>query len=70
MSRQKMILKTKSVLVPGVLSLGFLCMGLMSGCSEVKREVVDSKQATAIDRSKTYDHGDRSLWNLSHREVN
>ena len=36
------------------LSAGFLCLGLMTACSEVRNEVVANKQSTSESQSKKF----------------
>ena len=58
------------------LSAGFLCLGLMTACSEVRNEVVANKQSTSESQSKKFGtidgatKADRSLWNLSYKQNN
>ncbi len=62
------------------LSVGFLCLGFMTACSdvrsEVRNEVVANKQSTSESKSKKFGtidgatKADRSLWNLSYKQDN
>ena len=57
-----------------ILVAGFLCLGFMTACSDVKNEVIANKQATTESLSKKYGpidgatKADRSLWNISYKQ--
>lgn len=71
---EKMLRNEKPSRARGLLLVaGFLCLGLLSACSNVQREVISNKQASAEARSRTYGRtegspsNDRSLWNINYQ---
>ena len=59
-----------------LLAVGFLSLGFLTACSDVKTEVTANKQATSEMLAKKYGpidgavKADRSLWNLSYKQTN
>lgn len=71
---KKMLRNEKPSPARGLLLVaGFLCLGLLSACSNVQREVISSKQASEESRNRTYGRtegspsNDRSLWNINYQ---
>ena len=54
---------------------GFLCLGLLSACSGVRSEIIQSKQASSESREKIYgqnsdSRSNGSLWSIDYKQVN
>ncbi len=71
---ERMLRNEKPSAARGLLLVaGFLCLGLLSACSNVQREVISSKQASEEARHRTYGRAegspstDRSLWNINYQ---